>query len=213
MFKRQAHDHQKKHMEGVHNAKRYLEKVRSYSEERYSAFFKRMDDLSPRGKLLEVGSGPGNLSVLVSRRYPKTDITALEVSSDMVNVGKEYLANYPEKSRIEFVLGDVCNEADMNNPGSYDLIYSAYALHHWHDPEAALRNMVKALNPGGVCYILDFRRIWCAYFPLFFKGPIHAMKASFTARELRVMVEKMGISNYQLIKESPPYMQSLIIRK
>jgi len=67
-------------------------RVAKKSMMRYKAFLANLQSLNIKGKYLEVGAGPGVLTVEIARTYPGVEITALELLPDMVRVGREYVA-------------------------------------------------------------------------------------------------------------------------
>jgi len=82
--------------------------------------------LNIKGKFLEIGAGPGILTVEIARTYSEVEITALELLPDMVTVGQEYVAENNLENRIEFVVGDVEDEKLVHSLGEFDLVYSTY---------------------------------------------------------------------------------------
>lgn len=95
------------------------------------------------GKLLEVPVGTGVLTMPIYRTLPKADITCLDYSPDMMEQAKRRAPD-----NVRFVQGDVGSlpfEA-----ASFDLVLSLNGFHAFPDKEAAYRETLRVLKPGGV---------------------------------------------------------------
>jgi len=81
--------------------------------------------------ILELGCGTGNYTVLLSRKFRKARIQAIDISRKMIEVAQKKL---PE-SRIEFLTGDA---EEMTTTGRFDLITSNAAFQWFENLERAL---------------------------------------------------------------------------
>jgi len=149
MFKRKSESNQDEFFSSIDDARNYAESAKK-SMMRYKAFLANLQSLNIKGKYLEVGAGPGVLTVEIARTYPGVEITALELLPDMVRVGREYVAENKLDNRITFVVGDVEDEKFLQSLGEFDLVYSTYSLHHWTNPDKAIINLYSAVNKGGM---------------------------------------------------------------
>jgi ubiquinone/menaquinone biosynthesis C-methylase UbiE len=104
MFKRNVEIHQEEAFEGLQAARRYAEAAQK-STRRYLAFLERLESLGIEGRYLDVGAGPGILTALMAKNFPRGEITAFEPSAAMVSVGQDYLESQGLQSRINFVTG------------------------------------------------------------------------------------------------------------
>ncbi|WP_319371074.1 methyltransferase [uncultured Ilyobacter sp.] len=73
------------------------------------------------GKLLEIGTGTGIISILLSDREEIGKITALEVQPEMAELAERNMIRNGLKGRIEVVLGDV---KEMKSGNMYDYVIS-----------------------------------------------------------------------------------------
>ncbi|HXF36969.1 MAG TPA: class I SAM-dependent methyltransferase, partial [Actinomycetota bacterium] len=106
------------------------------------------------GRVLEVGCGPGRLSLLLARRYG-LDVIGLDLDSAMIARARGNAARAGDGRRPSFVVGDV---ASLGFPdGSFDLVLSTLSMHHWADPGAGLAEIGRVLQPGGRALIWDLR--------------------------------------------------------
>jgi SAM-dependent methyltransferase len=110
--------------------------------------------VAPDGaRVLEVGCGPGRLSIRLARRFG-LDVTGLDLDPAMIERAR---AN-AERSGTPppaFVVGDVAWMAFPD--ASFDLVVSTLSMHHWADPRAALAEIGRVLRPGGRALIWDLR--------------------------------------------------------
>ncbi len=71
------------------------------------------------GKLLEIGTGTGIISILLSQNKEITDITAVEIQSEMAELAGRNIVRNNLSERIEVIHGDVKN---IKNGNQYDYI-------------------------------------------------------------------------------------------
>ncbi len=98
------------------------------------------------GKLLEVPVGTGVLTMPVYRELPDADITCLDYSADMMNAAKRK-AEAAGIRNVTFRQGDV--GALPFGDGTFDIVLSMNGFHAFPDKEAAYRETLRVLKPGG----------------------------------------------------------------
>ncbi len=210
MFKRVTESNQDEFFSSIDDAINYAERVKK-SMMRYKAFLANLQSLDIKGKYLEVGAGPGVLTVEIARIYPEVEITALELLPDMVTVGREYVAENKLDNRIKFVVGDVEDEKFIHSLGEFDLVYSTYSLHHWTHPDKAVVNLYSAVNKGGMLYIYDLRRVWWLYWIPVKNGFFNSIRASYLLNEIKLMLSELGLQSTEIQKEFP-FMHSIFVK-
>jgi len=211
MFKRVSESNQDEFFSSIDDARNYAESAKK-SMMRYKAFLANLQSLNIKGKYLEVGAGPGVLTVEIARTYPGVEITALELLPDMITVGREYVAENKLDNRIKFVVGDVEDEKFLQSLGEFDLVYSTYSLHHWANPDKAIINLYSAVNKSGMLYIYDLRRVWWLYWIPIKNGFFNSIRSSYLLDEIRLMLRELGTQNTEIQKEFP-FMQSIFVNK
>jgi SAM-dependent methyltransferase len=96
-------------------------------------------------RALEVGCGNGSISAWLAERVgPDGRVVALDLDLSLVEVGARGL----ELRRGDIVAGPV-------DPGGFDLVTARAVLHHVTDVEAAIRNLVASLGPGGSILLIE----------------------------------------------------------
>lgn len=97
------------------------------------------------GNGLEVGSGSGAMAAALLDRHPRLRLTATDYDPGMVLAAERHLAPYGDRATVA--------EADATrlpfDDGSFDVALSFLMLHHVGDWEAALRELVRVVKPGG----------------------------------------------------------------
>ena len=210
MLKRKVENHQEESFSGLESARAFAKSAEK-SAIRYRAFFSRLKKLDIQGKYLDVGAGAGNLAARITNSNPNVEITALEISADMITVGKELVAQKGVEGQIHFVEGDAVNPEILKELGQFDLIYSTYALHHWTDPRKVIDNLMSILRPGGVLYLYDLRRAWWLYWVPNDNGFFKSIRAAYVQREVEEMLDGLQPGSFE-IKNEFPFMHSIIIR-
>jgi SAM-dependent methyltransferase len=112
--------------------------------------------VAPAGaRVLEVGCGPGHLSVRLARHG--LAVTGLDLDPAMIARAQANTDRAANRGglRPSFLVGDV---AALTFPdGSFDLVVSTLSMHHWADPAAGLTEIGRVLRPGARALIWDFR--------------------------------------------------------
>lgn len=113
-------------------------------------------DAPDGAKVLEVGCGPGRLSILLAREHG-LDVIGLDLDPAMIERARTYaegLGNGDQR-RPSFLVSDVASLAFPD--GSFDLVVSTLSMHHWGDPTAGLAEIGRVLRPSGRALAWDFR--------------------------------------------------------
>lgn len=113
--------------------------------------------LPPNATVLDVGTGPGTLPLLLAAQSPHLSISAIDLSAEMIAraTSAAHIRATPGARPISFQVADV---ADLPfDDRSVDLVVSTISMHHWDDPAAGLREIVRVLRPGACAWIYDVR--------------------------------------------------------
>lgn len=108
--------------------------------------------LRPGLTLLDVGSGPGTITVDLAERVAPGRVTALETSDSTAALTRAE-ADRRGCTTIDVVVGDV-HALDLPTD-SYDVVHAHQVLQHVADPVTALREMIRVCRPGGVVAARD----------------------------------------------------------
>lgn len=114
--------------------------------------------------LLDVGCGPGTLTLDLAARVAPGPVTALEHTEDALALARaEATARGVEG--VSFHVGDV-HALDLPDD-SFDVVHAHQVLQHVAEPVQALREMRRVTRPGGVVAARDGDYASFAWYPRF----------------------------------------------
>ncbi len=147
-----SHD-RKKHWEDVYTKKTPTEVSWYQMDPTISLELIKSTGIDRGSKILDVGSGA---SVLVDKLLDQgfQNLTVLDISSKSLNYAKERLGKLA--AQVSWIEADV---TEFDPPQKYDLWHDRAVFHFLTDPtdrKKYVRNMGKALNPGGHVIVATF---------------------------------------------------------
>ncbi|SFT32875.1 Methyltransferase domain-containing protein [Geodermatophilus amargosae] len=117
--------------------------------------------LRPGLDLLDVGCGPGTITVDLARRVAPGRVLGLDVSPDPLDEARDLAER--EGVAVTFAVGDVY-ALDLPDD-SVDVVHAHQVLQHLTDPVAALREMARVCRPGGLLAVRDVDYAATTWFP------------------------------------------------
>lgn len=116
-----------------------------------ASIIERLLAYSPR-RIIELGCGTGNLSVLIGKHFPEAEITGVDISRDLLNQASAKCASQPNVSLIE---ADIM--ATVKSIPDDASVVSNYALHHLTDPDKQrlCGSLGRVMAPGNAVVIGD----------------------------------------------------------
>jgi ubiquinone/menaquinone biosynthesis C-methylase UbiE len=110
-----------------------------------------LDELQPGMDVLDVGCGPGTITVDLAEIVAPGTVTGLDASQNVLEQARAYAAERGSTARFE--AGDVYS---LPYPGgSFDVVHAHQVLQHLSDPVGALREMRRVSRPGGIVAVRD----------------------------------------------------------
>lgn len=213
MFKRIIEDHQEEYFSGIENARKYAEESEKSSKMRFRGFLNKLNTLNVKGSYLEIGAGCGILAAIIAENNKDVNITAVEISPDMVTVANENIDKKGLNSQIQFMAANIEDESVLQKLRKYDLIYSTFSLHHWENPKKVINILRRLLNDDGVLMIYDLKRVWWLYWIPRQNGFFKSIRASYKPDEIKKTLKDIGINKYEIISIFPFFMQNITIWK
>jgi trans-aconitate 2-methyltransferase len=116
-----------------------------FRDERKRPFFEllaRVDAASP-GRVVDLGCGTGDLTLVLSERWPGASVTGVDSSEAMISEAKRRAV----PGRVSFGLADL---GGWTPAGPVEVLVSNAALHWLPDHAALLSRLVSLLAPSGV---------------------------------------------------------------
>ncbi|WP_244524117.1 methyltransferase domain-containing protein [Blastococcus sp. DSM 46786] len=117
--------------------------------------------LRPGLDLLDVGCGPGTITVDLAARVAPGRVLGLDLSADPLDEARAGA----DRAGVEvtFAVGDVY-ALDVPD-ASFDVVHAHQVLQHLTDPVAALREMARVCRPGGLVAVRDVDYAATTWFP------------------------------------------------
>ena len=98
-------------------------------------------------EILDIGCGPGSITIDFARHAPKGHVTGIEYVPDPLNQARE-LASSEGVTNVEFAVGDI--HALEYPDDTFDIVHVHQVLQHIANPVQALREMRRVVKPGGI---------------------------------------------------------------
>ena len=188
------------------------DEVEAYASAAAQAFLDSIDNTlveqvlsldPPAGRLLDIGAGPGNISLKIARRCPRLQVVGLDYSRNMVRAACQAASTQGLADRARFFVGDA-NRLCLPD-ASFDLVLSNSVLHHLANPLGMLKEMARVSKPDGVVLLRDLRRPSRLAFPLHvrwhgrhYTGLMDqlfrdSVRASYTGKELAELLHQSAL--------------------
>jgi ubiquinone/menaquinone biosynthesis C-methylase UbiE len=134
--------------------------------------------LRPGDKVLDVGSGLGQLTRAIAREVGHGLVVGVERSSEQITESQRLAKAAGEIDLVEFRQGDAARLPLRDDEwGSFDVAHTRWVLEHVTDPLSVVREMLRAVKPGGRIIVEDdshdvmrlwpeppgFERLWKCY--------------------------------------------------
>jgi ubiquinone/menaquinone biosynthesis C-methylase UbiE len=118
----------------------------------------RMHCLTSSARVLDAGCGPGRELRQMARLVPRGEVVGIDLAAGMVQ--SAYRA-----TRAQGLDNTAFFQADVGDlprvfDGQFDLVYNSLAHHHYPEPAAAARAVLRCLRPGGVYCVVDPGPAW-----------------------------------------------------
>lgn len=111
--------------------------------------------------LLDVGCGPGTLTVDLARRVAPGRVVGVDSAEEIVGLARAAMPG--DVSNLSFEVGDAYDLAFGDD--SFDIVHAHQVLQHLNDPVAALREMRRVCQPGGIVAARDADYAAMTWFP------------------------------------------------
>lgn len=108
----------------------------------------------PGLKALDVATGTADLALLLAGDARVDRVLGVDVSEEMLAVGREKIAAQPAGAKVELRPGDALDLASLGE--RFDVVTIAFGIRNVLDVDRALAEMRQALAPGGVALVLEF---------------------------------------------------------
>ncbi|WP_218973009.1 bifunctional demethylmenaquinone methyltransferase/2-methoxy-6-polyprenyl-1,4-benzoquinol methylase UbiE [Labilibaculum manganireducens] len=115
---------------------------------------KLLQSIQPR-QLLDIATGTGDFALACLKLNPDK-VTGIDISTEMLAVGREKIAKKNLQDKIELFEGDSENIKFDDN--SFDAITVAFGVRNFENLEKGLQEMNRVVRPGGKVVVLEFSK-------------------------------------------------------
>lgn len=112
--------------------------------------------LSPGIQILDVGCGPGTITVDIAARVPGGFVLGIDTSAEVIEKAKKHAEEKGVKN-IRFEVGNIFEWQKLEGvaEGKYDVVHAHQVLQHLEDPVRAMKEFRTLTKPGGVVAVRD----------------------------------------------------------
>lgn len=104
--------------------------------------------------ILDVATGTGDMAISALKKMPKAQIVGVDISTQMLEVGKNKINKLGLNAQILLAEGD--SENLPFETGKFDAVMCAYGVRNFENLEVGLKEMNRVLRPGGKLVVLEF---------------------------------------------------------
>lgn len=116
---------------------------------------RQLKDLNPK-LVLDVATGTADVAIMTQKYLQPDKIIGIDISEQMLAVGRTKVAKLGLNDRIELRKGD--SEAINFPDNTFDAITVAFGVRNFEDLDKGLAEMYRVLKPGGKAMILEFSK-------------------------------------------------------
>ena len=107
------------------------------------------------GRVLDIGSGSGELMINLARKFSYLEIIGVDASERMIEISNENIRE-SGVSGVKSIYGAVPNLTLEKN--SFDTIVSKVVLHHFDNPLDFWKQIKDSIKEDGKIFVMDLRR-------------------------------------------------------
>jgi demethylmenaquinone methyltransferase/2-methoxy-6-polyprenyl-1,4-benzoquinol methylase len=136
------------------------------------------------GRHLDVATGTADMALEIVRRKGNASVAGADISLEMMRIGREKCRRAGASGRVSFVRAP--GEALPFRDGAFDSACVAFGIRNVVDRERGLREMCRAVRPGGRVVVLEFStprsRLFGAIYRLYFTRVLPRVAGLFSRR-------------------------------
>jgi demethylmenaquinone methyltransferase/2-methoxy-6-polyprenyl-1,4-benzoquinol methylase len=106
-------------------------------------------------EIIDVATGTGDLAITAMRIKP-LKITGIDISHNMLEIGREKIRKKGYSDTIELIHGD--SEELPFGDEKFDVAMVAFGVRNFSDPLKGLKEMRRVLRDGGMIMVLEFSK-------------------------------------------------------
>jgi SAM-dependent methyltransferase len=108
--------------------------------------------LTAAARVLDIGCGPGTITVDLAARVPQGQVTGIDAAGDVLELARQE-ADRRGQANVRFETGNAYQLAFAD--AEFDVVHAHQVLQHLSDPAGALAEMRRVCRPGGLVAARD----------------------------------------------------------
>ena len=104
--------------------------------------------------ILDLATGTADLALQLAKQIPQAQITGIDFSEKMLEIGKTKVKEQGMESQIILLQGDAAHLPFGD--GSFDAVTIAFGVRNFEDMPSSLSEIHRVLKPDGQLFILEF---------------------------------------------------------
>ncbi len=172
-------------------------------------FLERFPAWVASGAILDLGCGPGDISLRLADRFPDCEIHGVDGSAAMLKFAEQARCGHPAREQVRFIEGLL--------PGAelpldcYQTVVSNSLLHHLHQPAVLWQTISDLAAAGAPVLVMDLMRTRSpehaqALVDSYAEGEpdvlredfYHSLLAAFEIDEVRAQLDAAGLATLQV---------------
>lgn len=107
--------------------------------------------------VMDMATGTADLALEIIKQRPEARVTGIDISNDMLQVGRKKITEKGLDPKITLVNGQ---SEQINYPdNTFDAATVAFGVRNFEDTVGGLKEMCRVIKPGGKIVVLEFSRI------------------------------------------------------
>ena len=108
------------------------------------------------GRVLDIGTGSGNLPIEIAKRASNLEIIGIDLSKTLIKIARNMAKREGVGKSVRFEIGSAY---DLKFEDSYfDMVISSMTIHHLKYPTKAFNEIYRVLKPNREAWIYDLIR-------------------------------------------------------
>ena len=103
-------------------------------------------------QILDIATGTGDLALMMASLNPER-VVGLDISSGMLEVGKQKIAKAKLSNKIEMIVGD--SEEMSFEDSTFDAITVSFGVRNFANLDKGIKEIARVLKPDGTLVILE----------------------------------------------------------